>query len=87
MARNDQSRVVLRPGLPCNITFSNVQFYYSGKPEAISLRNFNLTADDGGCVGNFGAVGFGKFTIAYLLQRLYEPAFCLQQGLQSLGQR
>lgn len=84
MARNDQSRVVLRPGLACNITLSNVQVSYSGKPEAIFLRNFNLTADDG---GNFGAVDFGKFTIASLLQRLFEPAFGLQQGFESLGQR
>ena len=33
---------------------------------AIALRNFKLTADDGGSVGNFDATGFGMITIASL---------------------
>lgn len=86
MARNDESRVVLRPGLACNVTFNNVQFSYPEKPEAIALRNFNLTADDGGSVAIFGAARSGKSIIASLFQRLYEPAFFgLKHGFESLN--
>ena len=79
----DECRGVLRPGLACNITFDNVQFSYLEKPEATAVNNANLFIEDGECVAIVGVWISGKFAVACLFQRLYEPAFGLIQAFES----
>lgn len=55
------------------ITFENISFTYPSRPSILTLKNINLSINQGECIALVGSSGSGKSTIASLLQRLYEP--------------
>lgn len=54
------------------IEFKNVSFSYS-KNNQLTLKKLNFTLAAGSSIGIIGVTGSGKSTIAFLLNRLYDP--------------
>jgi ATP-binding cassette subfamily B (MDR/TAP) protein 1 len=69
----DESWGILPPPPTGAVSFSNVSFAYSERPDAPVLKGLSMHVADGECVAIVGSSGSGKSTIAALLQRLYEP--------------
>ncbi|GAB2221629.1 hypothetical protein Droror1_Dr00012814 [Drosera rotundifolia] len=55
------------------VEFKHVEFAYPSRPEAMILRDFNLTIPAGKTVALVGGSGSGKSTVVALLQRFYDP--------------
>jgi ATP-binding cassette subfamily B protein len=53
------------------VAFDHVDFGYSGS--SLAIKNVNVSAEPGACVGIIGTTGAGKTTIAALLMRFYDP--------------
>ncbi|KAK8733377.1 hypothetical protein OTU49_006610 [Cherax quadricarinatus] len=60
-------------GFRGDITFKNVNFAYSTRPEVPVFRDLNLSVPSGSVVAVVGSSGSGKSTIGSLLLRLYDP--------------
>ncbi|XP_045584652.2 ATP-binding cassette sub-family B member 10, mitochondrial [Procambarus clarkii] len=60
-------------GFRGDINFTNVNFAYSTRPEAVIFKNLSLSVPSGSVVAVVGASGSGKSTIGSLLLRLYDP--------------
>lgn len=56
-----------------SVHFSNVNFRYPTRPEALVLDNLDLKVLSGKTVALVGPSGCGKSTCVQLLQRLYDP--------------
>lgn len=54
------------------IEFEHVKFTYPSRPEAMVLKDFNLTVEAGKTVALVGASGSGKSTAIALLQRFHD---------------
>lgn len=63
-----------------DISFENVSFRYAGMSED-SLKDINLTIEEGQKIGIIGSTGSSKTTLVMLLSRLYDP----QQGVVRIG--
>ncbi|KAI9448648.1 P-loop containing nucleoside triphosphate hydrolase protein [Russula earlei] len=62
------------PPISGTISFNNVSFAYPERPDVPVLKNLSLDINEGESVAVVGSSGSGKSTVAYLLQRLYEPS-------------
>lgn len=72
--RNPHTIPVLeRPDLSQDIVFKNIFFAYPTRPEAIVLRNLNLTIPYGTSVACISLSGGGKSSALSLLEKMYEP--------------
>ncbi|TDL23485.1 P-loop containing nucleoside triphosphate hydrolase protein, partial [Rickenella mellea] len=67
----DESHGTLRPPITGDVQFHDVSFSYPKRPEAPVVQHALLRIANGECVAIVGASGFGKSTVAALLQRLY----------------
>ncbi|KAG6329765.1 hypothetical protein ID866_9324 [Astraeus odoratus] len=55
------------------VTLKNVQFSYPARPDALVLRDINITFEAGKLSALVGASGSGKSTIMALIERFYNP--------------
>src|SRR5262249_27785345 len=68
---NDRSSAVALPAIRGDVAFDDVHFAYGRGPEV--LHGIDLTVSAGTTVALVGHTGAGKWTIAKLLARFYDP--------------
>lgn len=55
------------------VAFSNVEFSYPARPDAMALRDVSITVEPGQTVALVGPSGAGKSTMFQLILRFYDP--------------
>ncbi len=76
----DEKSSLTNPEIPVTevkdgeIRFKDVDFGYSEKDRALSLRNINLDIPSGKTVGIIGSTGSGKTSLVSLIPRLYDAS-------------
>ncbi|MFY9073537.1 type I secretion system permease/ATPase [Malaciobacter mytili] len=68
----DNKTYISRPNLNGSIEFKDVQFSYKDQNH-LTLKNINLTINQGEKVAILGKIGSGKSTLLKLIMNLYEP--------------
>ena len=80
-SEDDAAREIKKEGHNGDITFSNVSFMYTTRPDVPILKDISFTIPVGKSVAFVGPSGCGKSTIISLIQRFYRP----DTGSISLG--
>lgn len=61
------------PNAEAQLVLDHVSLSYSGRPDALALRDVNLSVAKGEFIGVVGPSGAGKSTFISLLERFYDP--------------
>ncbi|KAK8791390.1 hypothetical protein WA588_001400 [Blastocystis sp. NMH] len=80
-SEDDAARVIKKEDYNGDITFSNVSFMYTTRPDVSILKDVSFTIPVGKSVAFVGPSGCGKSTIISRIQRFYRP----DTGSISLG--